>query len=650
MKISYNWLQEYFDKKLPDPKTLAREITMHAYEVESVEEKAGDFVLNIDVLPNRSADSFSHDGVAREVSAILGFSLKTKKDVDLSVDESVQSINVSIDASDLCPRYIARVIEGIEIKESPEWMKAKLASLGQKSINNVVDATNIVMFETGQPLHAFDLKNVFDGKINVRMAKSGEKMVTLDDQNIELSESTLVISDGQRPLAIAGIKGGKDAGVSATTTSLVLEAANFNPTNTRKTSKKIGIRTESSVRFEHGISPVLAQRGMDRLSELILEVAGNANTKIGLKIDIYNNPQTKLSTTVYLEKINRVLGTHMQVDQVEEILKKLGFVFEKSGQSFIVSLPEDRLDLSGTGADKKPRQEYLIEEIGRIYGYENIIESMPIEAMNPPKRNKRYFYTEVVRNIFSGLGLTEIYNYSLTGNGDVGLKNFMSEDRSFLRKNLSGEFLSSIESNLRFFDNVKLFEFGTVFKKNDAGDIEEENHLIVGVGYRKIGKGDKKLFYELKGYLEVLFDELNVPFYITDDREDYEVIVANDTVGHISMDGCVEIDFDLLLSHVKYQEFVYEPIAKFPSVDRDVSLFVTPHTKVEDVEKTIREFAGPWLVDINVFDIFEKADKKSLAFRLIFQADDRTLSDEEVNDYMKVVYKALGDTPDWQIR
>lgn len=332
MKFSRRWLQEYFDAPLPSVDVLATRITMHAFELEGIEEHGEDVVLDIKVLPNRAHDCFSYYGMARELGALLTLPVHIseahpKTDDTLSTKEA---LTLSVENTVLVPRAMKRYVEGVTIGESPAWLKEKLAAHGQRSINNVVDATNLVMFETGQPVHIFDYDTLAGGGVkalHIRSAKEGEKLVTLDDRELILDESVLVISDAEKALDIAGIKGGKNSGVSAQTTRLVLSACNFNPVRIRKTSKKLGLRTDASVRFENGIAPELVAVAMARLSELVVELAGG---RVASDIaESYPRPKNPFKVGVSLAEVSMTLGTEVSGSEIEEVFGRLGFSFEK---------------------------------------------------------------------------------------------------------------------------------------------------------------------------------------------------------------------------------------------------------------------------------------------------------------------------------
>ncbi len=338
MIVSHKWLQTYFDEKLPLPEKLEEVLTLGAFEIENVEKVREDNILDIDVLPNRAHDCLSHRGIAKELSVLLDVTLKEhlRKRFDLeeersdgkrsNLEEQVRGSSLSIknEEQDLCRRYIGRKIEGVKIGPSPDWLVERLETIGQKSINNVVDATNYVMFDVGQPLHAFDADKV-DGDIVVRLAKKGEKIITLSGDEVQLDESILVVADEKAPLAIAGIKGGKKAEVDENTTNIILEAANFTPVSVRKTSRKLNILTDSSKRFENEITPQMAQRGMEEVSALIMEIAGSDNKKAGEVVDVYPRKANPYKVGVSLDEINRLLGTQITKKEVEDIWSRFGF-------------------------------------------------------------------------------------------------------------------------------------------------------------------------------------------------------------------------------------------------------------------------------------------------------------------------------------
>jgi len=341
MIVSYKWLQTYFDKELPKPEELEEVLTLGAFEVENIEKVNDDYILDIDVLPNRAHDCLSHRGIAKEIALLFGLSIKEhlRKRSDLGekrsdgkrsdLEEQARGNSLSVENKEqgLCRRYVGRRINGVKVAQSPDWLKERLKVIGQKSINNIVDATNYVMFDVGQPLHAFDGDKV-EGGIVVRLAKKGEKIVTLSGDEVELDENMLIIADEKDPLAIAGVKGGKKAEVDENTTNLILESANFASVNVRKTSRRLNILTDSSKRFENEISPEVAKWGMEEVSALIVDIAGGDGTKVGEIIDVYPMVANSYKVGVSLEEINKILGVQITNSEIGDIWNRFGFEVE----------------------------------------------------------------------------------------------------------------------------------------------------------------------------------------------------------------------------------------------------------------------------------------------------------------------------------
>jgi len=322
MKVSHNWLQDYFKNKLPEPDLIANALTMNAYEVVSVEALLDDHVYDIDVLPNRAHDSLSHRGIAREISAILKLELKNTLSSSTN-EEIISKFKLEVKKDSSCVRYIGRVIEGVKIEPSPKWLKERLEVLGQKSINNIVDAVNYIMLDIGQPMHAFDKKNISGNTIVVRNALKGEKLITLDKVVIELNSNDLIIADDKEVLAIAGVKGGKKTEVNNSTTSIIIESANFEPKSVRKTSNRIGIRTDSSKRFENGLTPELAKEAIERVSDLIISFSKKGEVRVGPIVEYYPKIMPKVFVGFAMESVEKLLGLKLTIEAVEEITGRL---------------------------------------------------------------------------------------------------------------------------------------------------------------------------------------------------------------------------------------------------------------------------------------------------------------------------------------
>ncbi len=335
--ISYKWLASHFEKNIPTAKEISKLFIKHLCEVEGMEKKGDDTIFDLKIMPDRGHDLLSHKGIAHEISVLTGVPLSKKLKVESYKVDSTITLHVVVEDSKLCPCYMGRVIENIKVGESPAWLRERLESVGQRSINNIVDITNFVMLETGQPMHAFDLNKLSGAEIFVRMAKDGEKLITLDGKELVLTSETLVIADSKQVLAIAGVKGGKDAGVDENTTSIVFESANFNAVAVRKTAQRIGIRTDSSKRFEHDISPSLAGEAMDMATALLLEICPEA--KIGEVVDVAERQAKNYKVGVSLSELNGILGTNLSKKDVESILARLGFLYDvvKDPRSQVVS-------------------------------------------------------------------------------------------------------------------------------------------------------------------------------------------------------------------------------------------------------------------------------------------------------------------------
>ncbi|MDP1538945.1 MAG: phenylalanine--tRNA ligase subunit beta, partial [bacterium] len=397
MIFSYNWLQSFCRQKLPKPEKLAEILTMHFAEVEEIKKESQDFTLNIDVRPNRAGDCFSHLGIGRECGALLKFEVRNPQS-EIKEDKSLKAKDfVSIEVNDkiACPRYTARVINDVKVGSSPKWLKDRLKVCGLRPINNIVDIANYVMLETGQPLHAFDGGKIEGKVIIVRFAKKREKIVTLDEEKYDLDENVLVIADAKNPIAIAGIKGGKLPEIDLKTKMVILESANFNPQTIRKGSKNLNLKTDASLRFEHGIDPNLTESAANRAAFLIQKLT-KGKVAQGL-VDVY--PKKLLSKIIRLDLnyVESLLGVKIPEKEIRNILESLGFkisAFAKASadkKNLIVTVPTFRLDVS--------IPEDLIEEIGRIHGYDKIPFAFPISSLVLPQKNLNIFWEDMTKNI-----------------------------------------------------------------------------------------------------------------------------------------------------------------------------------------------------------------------------------------------------------
>jgi len=709
MKFSYNWLTEYL-KKAPSPQKMAELLNMHAFEVESVQKLNNDFVLDIKVLPNRAHDCLSHLGIAKELSAIsgIGFVLpkfKIKEDKSLKIRDL---ISVEVIAKDLCPRYSMMAITGVKVGSSPKWMQERLISCGLRPINNIVDITNYVMLETGQPLHAFDLDKIGGQKIIVRRAKKDEKIITLDEAKPEriLNQDVLVIADEKKAIGIAGIKGGKETAITQQTKRVVVEAANFDPINIRRSSKALNLKTDASIRFENGIDPNLTEVALQRCLFLIKKLAGGQIIS-GL-IDVYPKKIRPWKIYLDLSKVESLLGVKINQAQIITIFKKLGLQTKKRRKGFlIVEVPTIRRDLL--------LQEDLIEEIARLYGYEKIPAKMPTGVLLAAGKDESLLYEDKIKDIMVGLGYSEVSGYSLISEQDqkifnfknlIGPENPLTQDQKYLRPTLIVGLIKNIKENLKYFDQVRIFEIGKVYQqelriknqesriKNQESRILERKMVAGALSSSQQLENSQQLFYELKGVIDLLLNKLGISDiwyddYITADQTRIcsadqtrictadqtrifhpfrraEIKIGNDLIGWLgeinpeiltSLEIKVpvvvfEIDFETLVK-LAQEEMIYQPPSRYPAVVRDLAVLVEPMTKVEEVLNVIETVGGKLVIDVDLFDIYEgegiPENKKNLAFHIIYQSNERTLTSTEVNRLQEKIIKAL-EEKGWEVR
>lgn len=688
MKYSYNWLNELSGLEM-NPQDMAELLTMHSFQIDSVEPGDNDAILTIDVLPNRTHDALSHQGVARELALLHAFKSSQKgaalgmPDVGARI-QAMQSIDpntLTVDIRDehFGSRYLGVVIEGLGVKPSPRNIQEKLAALGIKVINNLVDITNYVMLETGMPLHAFDLDQIEGGTMVMRGAKKNEQIITLDGITRMLPEETLVIEDAHGLIDLVGAMGGERSSIANTTTRIFLQAAIFDPERIQRSTREMGFRTEASVRYAAAISPMLAEIGLMRAVEL-LEAEGG---RVAGKIDIY--PKTIAAPAISLDShyCRRLLGTDVSDDEIARILDLLGCAIARKDDRFLITPSALRLDLQ--------TPEDLIEEIGRIIGYETIQPVMPVAAIVLASSVEEIVFADHIRDALVAAGMAESYNYSLipdpSVSGTLTLENPMSDKRNYLRPSLLPGLIKNAQDTMRFFDEVRMFEIGRIFRKNSALGIEHSAFAINGVDERSSAggvlarKGNASgLFYELKGIVSGLFESLRIgevrfedyktipePATIPglwDASRTAEIKVGDTEIGFVgaiqqaeklSIVAC-ELDLEALLQTAR-KEREFQPIPKYPAVTRDISILVNLDIRIAQVENTIENSGAKYIQDVDLFDIFEPKEigeeappRKSIAFHIIYQADDRTLTDEEVNNEHAKVEIALREILDAEIR
>ncbi|CAG7633500.1 phenylalanine--tRNA ligase subunit beta [Paenibacillus allorhizosphaerae] len=633
-----------------------------------------DEVMELDLTPNRS-DSLSMLGAAYEIGAILGRGVKQpeREQGENDTVKAADRISVEISAKEQCSHYAARLIEGVSIGPSPLWMQNRLMAAGVRPINNIVDITNYVMLEYGQPLHAFDADQLTNGHIDVRLAREGEKLVTLDGTERTLEPHMLLITDGVKPVALAGVMGGLNSEVTDGTTRILLESAKFDGGTVRKTSRQLGLRSEASLRFEKEVNPEAVIPALDRAAALMAELAGGKVASGIVEAVAAEHKPVKIEITV--DRINRYLGTSLTADQVTAIFERLNFPLETLGQdALLVHVPSRRGDIT--------RAVDLIEEVARLNGYDNIPTTLMNVVTTPGALTKEQQIRRIARTLLTNSGLHEAITYSFTHPEQirdyagayrdakpVALAMPMSEDRSTLRTSLIPHLIEAASYNRnRNTDDVALFELGRVFITGEEtlSGLPQEK-LLLGMlmtGKRSelhwSGKPGNVDFYDLKGVFEGLVSYLGIESlrYVKSQPDGFhpgrtaDIEVEQNgarkvigTIGQLhpelqqkkdlSDTYVLEVEFDALSALAK-ESFTYQPLPRYPAISRDMALVAGIDVAVGDLTAKAKETAGPLLESIQVFDIYTGerlgADKKSVAISLVYRTPERTLTDEEVSE------------------
>jgi len=651
-----------------------------------------DYVLEVDLTPNR-ADCFSMIGIAREVAALYDTCVTLPSvNVPEEEEEVEKFISVTIEAPELCHRYTARYVSDVTIKPSPLWMRRRLESAGIRSINNVVDVTNYILLEWGQPMHAFDYTLLDQGKIIVKKAAPGEKFFTLDNKERLLDEDVLMICDSSKPVALGGVMGGLNTEVTEKTVTLLLESAYFNPQNISKTSRKLGIKTESSLRFEKGVDPESVVPALNRAAQLIAALA-NGKVARGV-VDVYpNSIPAPPSVRVNTQRVNQILGTKIPSATMINYLGRLGMkVVESHDQGkLLVTIPSHRKDLN--------EEIDLIEELARVHGYHNIPETLPGMSI-PDEKGKASFYPETeARSLLSHNGFFEVITYSFISPEMlrslnipdahpfcrfISISNPLSKDQSVMRTTLlPGLLLTVITNHSHKNMDLKIFELGKVFFREENNLLPKEKLMLSGLacGLRFEeswnNPQEETDFYDLKGFLENVFHVLslkNVEFQI-DKSIPYlhpglssRIVIEGDLIGvigevhphvldylEISKKIFVfEVDFGKIIHYCDKKEKRAKPLPKFPSVSRDSALIVDEGIECQAIVEAIVSAKVKYLQGIKVFDLYQgdpiPCGKKSLAFRMVFQAPDRSLTDEEVNVLFEKILSHLKNKMEIELR
>ncbi len=633
MLVSRNWLKDYIGNSIPSAEEIEELLTFHSFEIEGLEKVGDDDVIDVDVLPNRSSDCLCHRGIARELATLLDTPLKhdpLREEVSL---ESTDSITVAIENAEDCPRFTASLITGIEVKDSPQWLQQRLQALGQRPINNIVDATNYVMYAIGQPIHAYDadLFPQVDGKwqFQVRTAKEGETVSLIaeggkdEDRIVDLQGTELLIVDASSdtPIGLAGVKGGRFAGVHKGTTKIIIEAAHFDAALTRKTARRLGIVIDASKRFENECSRELPPYAQQEIIKLITDIAGG--TYEG-SIDTYLLKKKSPEVTVHPQKVNALLGVALTPEEMRTILQRVGVETQQKEDDFVCIGPWERTDLN--------IEEDFIEEIGRVYGLNNITSVVP-QPIPLREINKRHYYSDRLRKELLSLGFSEVITSSFRKKDAIQLKNALASDKSYMRSSLIKNITQVLDKNAGFVDllgmtDTRVFEIGTVFKKGEE-NIDEQVSLAIGVRIKSSGYSGKEDKI-LTDVVRVLEKNLATTLDCTIEKG-----VAEINLTELLPTLPEPREYDTVATA---KEVTYEPFSPFQHMTRDIAMWVSSDTQADEVEKILNEAAGELRVRTTHIDEFTKDGRTSLAFRLVFQAPDRTLTDDEVNAIMEKVY------------
>jgi phenylalanyl-tRNA synthetase beta chain len=648
-----------------------------------------DTILDISITPNRP-DCLCVIGVAREIAALTHQKVKVPL---LSLydrgEEIHQKTSVMILDQDLCPRYVARMIENVKIGPSPHWMSNRLEKVGVRSINNVVDVTNYVMMECGQPLHAFDFELLEKGRIVVRRAKEGEEFVTLDGVKRTLDGEMLMICDGVKPVAIAGVMGGLNSEIKEDTRRVLLESAYFNPEGNRRTSKRLGLETEAAYRFGRGIDYGGCLSAANRATQLIQELTGGKVVE-GV-VDVYPTPIKPSPIRLSVRKIHQVLGTEVSAEQVGNYLEDLELEVQGEDEDvLVVTPPSFRGDLE--------REIDLIEEVARLDGYERIPITIPKGSPSSEERSKEFIAERKVIDTLINHGYHEVVTYSFTSPASwdtIGLPpddprrkhlrilNPLTEDFSVMRTTLIPGLLETAQYNIsRKNSNLKFFELKKVFIPQERERLPEEIKFLVGLamGFDRdphwAFSPRPVDFYDIKGCVEDLLDALqikrakfnkaeDIPYLhpgkaskVVLDQEVLGVIgeVHPQVLGHYEIHGkayLFEMDFSKMVKWAG-EERRFQSLPKFPVVYRDLSVVVDRALEAEKVMEAIRAFQQPFVEEITLFDIYQgppiPEGGKGISYRIRYQANDRTLTDEEVNQYHEKILTRLREVFQFELR
>lgn len=675
MRVTYDWLKDFVEIKIP-PKALADKLTMAGLEVTTFEECDGDFIFELEVTSNRP-DLLSVIGIAREVAAITNSKLKVSEHKSTRAQTAQHPTPFSIENKDKndCPLYTAKIIRGVKVGPAPAWMRKRLELIGCRSVNNVVDITNYILFTWGESLHAFDFDKLDSDTIVVRRGEFNEAIITIDAEQRLLTTDILVIADKQKPVAIAGIMGGKDTEVTESTKNILLEAAVFNPLIIRRARQKLGVQTDSSYRFERGIDFETVERASFEAAKLISEIAGG-NCVLS-KSSPKARPNCRMVNLNVLT-VSKVLGAGIKAQKIKKILTGLGFkVKAKPGNNFTITVPGYRQDV-GLEID-------LIEEIGRVFGYEYIPISIPSirpqQITEQPGSFSGFPTAHTIKNILIGLGLNEVITYSLIDRNllkdfsmsalkPVEILNPLSKEQEILRPTIMPSLVRCIAYNLNQKQSyVNIFEIAKIFTAISPAAPKEE--LVLGIALC----GEKSMLHEtglikekmgllhLKGILEVLFERLGTNKYNFNLVNTYEgsVCLEEGKVGLITklqkntLNNLGIKNKDVVVAEISLEKifpFVnlkkrFSDLPLYPGISRDISVVIGEDIRIKDILLTIKEKTGDLLREAKVVDYYRGAQIpagfRGLTISCLYRSDERTLTDAGINPLHSSICAALVD-------
>ena len=682
MKISYSWICELAGINT-GPKDLAERLTMVGLAVDSIEPWGDDYILDFDLTSNRP-DALSHLGVAREAALVCGSVMKRSVIRLEDKGEAIEAFtSIVIEDADLCPRYVGRVIRGVKVGPSPKWLVDRLESIGQRPVNNIADITNYVMFEMGQPTHAFDLNRLKGRQIIVRRAKPGEIIRTLDGFERKLTPEMLVIADAERPVAMAGIMGGEDTEINPDTVDVLLESAFFTPLSVRKTARALGMATEASYRFERGADFEGQLLAADRGAQMIAEIAGGV--VLHGAIDVYPEVIRKDPVALRESRIEHITGVPVTIEEAAEILRKLEFIVEQLAErkELLAAPPSFRVDVF--------REEDLIEEVVRHAGYDKIKETLPpwggagVLLTGEDKRRK-------IRRILTTMGFDEAISFSFVdgrkdalfrseNTGVVNLTNPIDANETEMRSSILTGLVESLQRNLfQGIRDVKLFEFGRTFEASMGverpREYEKLGFVMIGSAADDGWRGARPLdFYDIKGAVEAAMGCFNLADF-TIERASVEYLHPGQSAV-FSLDGVelarigalhprvasvykfrqtvlvAEIEFEKILKYPIVSPR-YSSLPKLPSSSRDVSALVPDTVSWNEIVEAVSGLGFGEIVSVNVFDVYKGRGipdgMRSLAFRVTYRSGSRTLTDEEVASMHEQVRNLLQARFDAQLR